>query len=590
MNSPNTLEHFPARVEVSPPRHFGLRVACWAVTLALGAAQAWATRFTMNPDGVSYLDIGDAYWRGDWHNAINAYWSPLYSWILGFFLKVVKPTPYWEYPLVHLVNFLIYVGTLVCFEFFLSEFVNRQRQRDLELSTHASTTCIPDWTWRTLGYALFIWTTLLVSLGTVTPDLCVTAFFYLDAALLLRSRRKPTTANFCWFGISLGIGYLAKSILLPLGLVFLVASTLSGRSLRRSLVATSAFILFAAPFVLAISIAKHRLTIGDSGPITYAAYIDGVQPWYPGDGGTFLPEGIGHAEDVDLPSESAKALAHPANKIFDNPASYDFSRHLRGTYSFWYDVSYWQEGIKPVARLHGQIRVLEISLLEILFLVASLSYQLPITVGLLVLFFIAPSPSHCFRRVFKSWDLALPVTAGFLLYATVHFEYRYVAPFICLGWLVMFSGVELPDTKGLRSFVPLLILLVAFEQVASGAANVGASVAKPSHSDPCYWQAAEALSQRGFKQGDKLALISAEPWGRGGPFVARLLKLQIVAQVNTPAAFWSQPSLTQSLLLSAAKKTGARAVLSWGGNSPPAGWKKLGETDYFIYEFANTPG
>src|SRR6266704_6885585 len=95
------------------------RICCWIVALALGAAQAWTTRFTMNPDGISYLDIGDAYWRGDWHNAINAYWSPLYSWILGFFLKVLKTTAYWEYPMVHLVNFLIYAAALGCFEFFL---------------------------------------------------------------------------------------------------------------------------------------------------------------------------------------------------------------------------------------------------------------------------------------------------------------------------------------------------------------------------------------------------------------------------------------------------------------------------------------
>src|SRR5258707_7530980 len=110
-----------------------LRIVCWAMALALGAAQAWATRFTMNPDGISYLDIGDAYWRGDWHNAINAYWSPLYSWILGFFLKVVKPSAYWEYPLVHLVNFLIYVAALGCFEFFLKTFIVDRRRHNLKL-------------------------------------------------------------------------------------------------------------------------------------------------------------------------------------------------------------------------------------------------------------------------------------------------------------------------------------------------------------------------------------------------------------------------------------------------------------------------
>ena len=89
---------------LSPRR---LRIFFWSLALVLGASQAWATRFTMNPDGISYLDMGDAYWRGDWHMAINAYFSPLYSWILGFFMKVLRPSPYWEYPLAHLVNFLI---------------------------------------------------------------------------------------------------------------------------------------------------------------------------------------------------------------------------------------------------------------------------------------------------------------------------------------------------------------------------------------------------------------------------------------------------------------------------------------------------
>src|SRR6266851_4941539 len=99
------------------------QICCWIVALTLGAAQAWVTRFTMNPDGVSYLDIGDAYWRSDWHNAINAYWSPLYSWVLGFFLKVLKPSAYWEYPVAHFVNFLIYVAMLASFEFFLATFI-----------------------------------------------------------------------------------------------------------------------------------------------------------------------------------------------------------------------------------------------------------------------------------------------------------------------------------------------------------------------------------------------------------------------------------------------------------------------------------
>src|ERR1051325_8540895 len=47
---------------------------------------------SMNADGISYLDIGDAYFRADWANAINPVWSPLYSWILGFANFVIRPS------------------------------------------------------------------------------------------------------------------------------------------------------------------------------------------------------------------------------------------------------------------------------------------------------------------------------------------------------------------------------------------------------------------------------------------------------------------------------------------------------------------
>src|SRR3954447_1440755 len=36
----------------------------------------------MNPDGVSYLTIARQYLDGHFADAINAYWSPLYSWLL----------------------------------------------------------------------------------------------------------------------------------------------------------------------------------------------------------------------------------------------------------------------------------------------------------------------------------------------------------------------------------------------------------------------------------------------------------------------------------------------------------------------------
>jgi len=52
----------------------------------------WFARFQNNPDGVSYMDMGDQYWRGNWHAALNSYWSPLYGWLTELPLRLMRPT------------------------------------------------------------------------------------------------------------------------------------------------------------------------------------------------------------------------------------------------------------------------------------------------------------------------------------------------------------------------------------------------------------------------------------------------------------------------------------------------------------------
>src|SRR5262249_1007282 len=142
--------------------HTSLRISCRVVALALGAAQAWATRFAMNPDGVSYLDVGDAYWKHYWHELVNPYCSPLYSWIYGVYINTIKPYSNWVFPLVHLFNFLIYAGALGCFELFLTRFLKSiaiSEQNDLE-----------PW-WYCFGISLFISTSLgMIGLDLVSPD------------------------------------------------------------------------------------------------------------------------------------------------------------------------------------------------------------------------------------------------------------------------------------------------------------------------------------------------------------------------------------------------------------------------------------
>ena len=56
-----------------------------------GAIHAWAARHIVWTDGICYLDMGDAFWRGDWKTAVNASWSPLYAWLIGLSVLILKP-------------------------------------------------------------------------------------------------------------------------------------------------------------------------------------------------------------------------------------------------------------------------------------------------------------------------------------------------------------------------------------------------------------------------------------------------------------------------------------------------------------------
>jgi len=60
-----------------------IRKLFWFLGAVLGLTQAIASRFNMNVDGISYLDLASAYLSHNGSAAVNGYWSPLYPWILG---------------------------------------------------------------------------------------------------------------------------------------------------------------------------------------------------------------------------------------------------------------------------------------------------------------------------------------------------------------------------------------------------------------------------------------------------------------------------------------------------------------------------
>src|SRR5271168_3947844 len=86
----------------------------WTLAILLGFLQAWTSRMNLVDDTTSYLDMGDYFWHGNLWMAVNGIWNPLYAVILGLGVRVFRPSPYWEYPLVHLILLCIYLFALWC--------------------------------------------------------------------------------------------------------------------------------------------------------------------------------------------------------------------------------------------------------------------------------------------------------------------------------------------------------------------------------------------------------------------------------------------------------------------------------------------
>jgi len=250
--------------------------------VVVAAFLTFSARHSLTVDGLSYLDIANAYWRRDWSTAINAYWSPLYSWLLGLGLWILKPSSYWEFPAIQFINFAIAIAALFSFEFFWRQQVKFQSQR----LGDGQFTALPHWAWQALGYTLFIWTIARATIvSAVTPDLLVAAFIFLAAGIIVRIRAgRDSFGTFALLGLVLGLAYLAKAAMFVLAFIFLGTSLFAAgdrrKAIPKAIAAFVVFVMICAPFVFCISKSKGRFTIGDTAKINYAWGVNQSAPFF----------------------------------------------------------------------------------------------------------------------------------------------------------------------------------------------------------------------------------------------------------------------------------------------------------------------
>jgi hypothetical protein len=551
-----------------PALHDDMRRMRWVfrlIALTFGFLQAFPHRYNVSSeDGVSYLDIGDAYFGGEYHPAINGSWSPLYSWILGFINYVFHPSMQYEFVIVAVVNFLLFVFFLICFEFFAQR-----------LFKHAHR--IPETAWMFAMYAIFLWTSLRwIRVSTTTPDFLSSGLVLLASALVL-SIESARFKHFLLFGLTLGLGYLAKAPLFLMAFVFIAVAFFYGRrSFTAAGIAAFGFLCCAAPFVVALSSQKGHLTFGEKGKLSYAWYVNpdnGLIPdlhWQGGPAENGLPK-------------------HPERKIFASPDAFEFATPIVATYPSWYDPSYWFDGLNIHFNLKRQLIILARNFLFCwnAFLAALVLLILPLSVT-----------GH-----WKGWrslgtvfipaivGISLNILASDLTKASFPGQpmMRHLAPYTMLLFAGGFACIRVPDTAESRGILRALAVVAAAVVVVTLFIQIAQDIATSStKSENPPFRIAEQLKRSGLSSGMKVAIIGDDfryiYW-------ARLLRVRIIAQVPDRRDFWTSPKATQAALISALKHAGAERILDFnaGERSLSRDWQRLENTDYYMISGQVTP-
>lgn len=528
----------------------------------------------MNPDGMSYLDVGESFFHRDWANAVNAWWSPLYPWLLGLVLGVIKPSPKWEFPLVHLVNFAIFLIALAAFRFFLHALLGFRRKQASDKKP-GDADALPEWALVLLAYPIFLWIALEVeTVYDVSPDMAVLACVCVTAGMLLRLRPIDKLWKFAVFGLILGIGYWTKTILFPLGFVSLAAGYGWKRAsqgwTRGMAVALAVFLCTSAPLIFWLSHQKGRFTFGDSGRMNYAWYVSPRTFWRNWQG--------------EIPGSGTPV--HPTRQLLQHPPVFEFDGPVVGTYPPWTDPSYWNEGLQWHFRLKPQMEVLagtvpsEVRLL--------LLTRPELVTGIIILVLL--SGLAWIVNLRELWPLIAISLAGMALYLPLVENDRYLGGFVVVLFLTLIAATQL-RTADQRSaaYVALAVFLV----MAAGTADytvriVTKHLAIPGNGPNSTWQdvvAAEQLRQMGARPGDRVAVIADGT----GAYWARLAKLRIIAEImdtnHGSREFWNASQDVQGKVYEVFAGAHAKLVVSSCPLCPPgipAGWKHLEGTPYCV--------
>jgi hypothetical protein len=386
-------------------------------------------------------------------------------------------------------------------------------------------------------------------------------------------------------GLLLGLGFLVKAALLPLGLAGVLLAALStagapAERARRFFVAAGVLLVAAAPLIGALSWSAGHLTMGEVGRFAYLKHVNEMP--YP--------------DFHDAVARLEGSPVHSPQRLFDEPPVYGFAEPVGGTYPMAYDPGYWTEGLRPSVTASGQARALVTS--GMTWFQLFVRGQGGFLALMLILGWMSVRRSLPWWHVDTARALVLWAMAAFGLYSLVYVEARYVAPFVVLFWAGLLLRLRFPQGAAAGRLAQAgAVLLSLFVWVNLGAlhldglrqvtgftpldetAPTDAEAGIPAVDHPAL---ADALAELGLRPGDRIGVIGYAY----SAYWARLARLRIVAEVHwhDQARFWKAPDAVRAAALEAFAAAGAIAVVAEpAAVESPAGWLPIADSGYLIH-------
>lgn len=521
----------------------------WFFSLILAGLLAWfGQKSEVNEDGLSYIEMASEAWHHGPGNLINGYWSPGYPALISCFFLVFHPSPLTEINLVHVLNYFIFIFTLLAFTFFFKNLLIKIEPKKIEKNTIIL--------FASFSFSVFLWFELnFIGLTLETPDLLVSGFVFLYAGFCLKLSSPNTNwKTYAIFGILLGLGYYAKTVLLIFGialivLLFIFPSDI--KNFRKKLLLTVIlFGIISLPLIIAFSLKVGHFSTCEVGPLNYYWYV--------------------HNHDDNFISTFTKPidplygfLSNPPKLIFKKPITLEFSKPITGTYPLWYDPSYWCSGVKNHFELGRQMSTLSDNLNFDFYLLTHYFWLFTGVITLIALNHFKKKTSIITNATL--WLLIWPVTA-MAIYALVHTEKRFLPAFFILFWLVFyhhFISVVIKPLSTIVLWIVLIATITAMIFILSSRVFPLMQQMNQPHYRPEYEIMADVLTKIGLKPGDKIASIGPD----SNYFFAHVDGLHIAVQITDDNDYWNLDSEKRRNLLESLKSYGIKAITSI--NKPP---------------------